>query len=222
MTTARPAAVLWDLDGTLVDTEPYWMASETELVRRHGGSWDRDDALGLVGAPLLSSARVLQRHGVRMSGPEIVEWLTDRVLERMTERMPWRPGAVELLEALHAAGTPTALVTMSIRRMAERVQLALPFPAFDVVVAGDDVVNGKPHPEAYLRAAALLGVDASACIAIEDSLPGMTSAAAAGAVVIGIPAHVPVPAGVDDVRWPSLAGRTVDDLRRAYARGAAA
>jgi HAD superfamily hydrolase (TIGR01509 family) len=207
------------MDGTIVDTEPYWIAAETALVTEFGGTWDHGDALSLVGRPLEFSARVLQERGVALSIEEIVQELTGRVLAQIEDAVPWRPGAPELLAALKENGTPSALVTMSIRRMAERIADALPFRPFDVIVAGDEVTNGKPHPEAYLRGAELLGVAADECVAIEDSAPGMASAAASGAVVIGVPFHVDVPAGVDHVRWSGLADRTIGDLFEAYREG---
>ncbi|MDM4764018.1 HAD family phosphatase [Galbitalea sp. SE-J8] len=220
MTTPFPAAVLWDMDGTIVDTEPYWLASETELVESFGGTWSIEQGLQLVGAPLLRSAQVLRAAGVDLSAESIVNALTERVLEKIADAVPWQPGAVELLTALRERGIPSALVTMSIGRMAHRIAGALPFAPFRVIVAGDQVQHGKPHPEAYLRATELLGVEPRDCLAIEDSDPGMRSAASAGTVVIGVPAHVPVAAGIDHVRWEGgLAGRTIADLQAAFAAG---
>jgi HAD superfamily hydrolase (TIGR01509 family) len=215
---AMPSAVLWDMDGTIVDTEPCWMSSETELVESFGGTWTREQSLSLVGAQLHHAAQVLQSAGVAMSADAIIDELTERVLTRIADAVPWQPGAVELLTELHERGVPCALVTMSIRRMAERVAGALPFAPFRVIVAGDQVQHGKPHPEAYLRAAELLEVDPRDCVALEDSETGMRSALAAGAVVIGVPAHVPVPPGTDHVRWEAgLAGRSLGDLATAFA-----
>jgi HAD superfamily hydrolase (TIGR01509 family) len=211
--TDLPAAVLWDMDGTIVDTEPYWMDAETALVHSFGGTWTHEDALTLVGQGLRHSARLLQSRGVALSEDEIIDNLTTTVLGRVQSGgLPWRPGARELLVDLKAAGVPTALVTMSIRKLAAVVVDAIDFAAFDVVVAGDDVEHSKPHPQAYLRAAELLGVNPADCVAIEDSAPGVAAAVASGAATIGVPLNVPL---IDDgafVLWPTLAGRTVDDL----------
>lgn len=193
----RVSAVLWDMDGTLVDTEPYWMVAEQELVAAWGGVWTHEDGLQLVGQGLWESALVFQSRGVALSEQEIIDALTDRVLEQIAEHVPWRPGARELLAEVRGAGIPTALVTMSIRRMADRIASALDVelggPAFDVVVAGDEVERPKPHPDPYLRAAELLGVDIRDCAALEDSEPGVASAVASGATAFAVPFHVPLP-----------------------------
>ena len=163
------------MDGTLVDTERYWMAAEEELVESFGGRWTHEDALGLVGSGLWESARVFQAAGVDLDADTIVARLTARVQEQLAEHgVPWRPGARELLAALREASVPTALVTMSMRSMADDVVRAIPFEAFDVIVTGDSVDNAKPHPEPYLAAAAALGVDVRDCVAIEDSPTGLT------------------------------------------------
>jgi HAD superfamily hydrolase (TIGR01509 family) len=207
-----PAAVLWDMDGTLVDTEPYWMAAEEELVGSFGGTWTKEDGLSLVGSGLWHSAAVLQGRGVALSEDQIVDALTDRVMQQIEVEVPWRPGALELLRAVREAGIPTALVTMSIRRMAEHVASKMPFDAFDHIIAGDSVTHSKPHPEPYLRAAELLGVDAADCIAIEDSTTGIASAVASGAVSIGVPLHSPLISDNGYTIWPTLAGQTVEHL----------
>jgi HAD superfamily hydrolase (TIGR01509 family) len=211
--TALPAAVLWDMDGTIIDTEPHWMEAETQLIAQYGGSWSHEEALGLVGQGLWHSARVLQSRGVTLSEDEIIDHLTEIVLGKLRESgLPWRPGARELLRELRDAGVPTALVTMSIRKMAQLVADTIDFDAFDIVVAGDEVEHSKPHPAAYLRATDLLGVDPTDCVAIEDSPPGVASASAAGAATIGVPLHVPLNEDGTFTVWPTLAGRTVRDL----------
>lgn len=212
-----PAAVLWDMDGTLVDTEPFWFDTETALIERFGGTWTHDQARALVGMGLRDGARVLQDHGVAMEVDDIVAWQTDRVSERLEHQMPWRPGALALLAALRESGVPTALVTMSVRRMAQAVVAAVPFGGFDVVVAGDDVRHAKPHPEPYLRAAELLGVPIELCVAIEDSPPGLASAVAAGAAVVGVPHMAVLPEGDAWRLWPTLEGRGVPDLAQLVA-----
>lgn len=213
LVTELPAAVLWDMDGTIIDTEPYWMDAETVLVHSYGGSWSHEDAIGLVGQGLGFSARALQSRGVTLSEDEIVQALTRTVLGRVTETgLPWRPGARELLLELKNAGVPTALVTMSIRALAGPVAEAIDFDAFDVVVAGDDVEHSKPDPAAYLRAAELLGVDPRDCVAIEDSHPGVAAAVASGAATIGVPLNVVLSNDGAFTLWPTLTGRTVDDL----------
>ncbi|MFK3833923.1 MULTISPECIES: HAD family hydrolase [Microbacterium] len=211
--STQPRAVLWDMDGTVVDTEPYWMAAETRLVESFGGTWTHEDALQLVGSGLIDSAIILQNAGVRMEAEAIVAHLTDEVQNLLrTEGVPFRPGARELLLDLKQAGITTALVTMSLRRMALSVVDLIDFPAFDLVVAGDDVDNPKPHPEPYLQAAALLDIDITEAIVIEDSPTGVRAGIASGAVTLGVPHIVPL----DDLGahelWPTLDGRTAHDL----------
>ncbi|AWB95517.1 hydrolase [Agromyces badenianii] len=201
------------MDGTLVDTEHYWMAAEEELIEAFGGSWGPDDALALVGSGLWEAAAYFQAKGVTLDADAIVARLTERVREQLAEHgVPWRPGARELLQALREASVPTALVTMSIRSMADDIVAAIPFHAFDVIVTGDAVENAKPHPEPYLTAAALLGVDIAECVAIEDSPTGLASAHASGAFAIAVPNFIALddlPAGA---LWPTLDGTTVADV----------
>jgi HAD superfamily hydrolase (TIGR01509 family) len=220
-----PAAVLWDMDGTLVDSEPYWIAAETDLVREQGGRWSHEDGLALVGNPLLVSGRLLvERSGIGLTAEQVVDALVARMAERLRAEAPFRPGARELLLACAAAGIPNALVTMSYAVLAQAVVAALPVGTFATVVTGDAVTHGKPHPEPYLLAASRLGVDPAACVAVEDSAPGVASAEAAGCRVLAVPAHVPIPAAagrsrVTDMRTLDVdalaqvaAGRTIDDV----------
>jgi len=212
-----PAAVLWDMDGTIVDTEPYWMRAETELVAEFGGVWTHEDGMLMVGSGLWNSATILQSRGVDLNADAIVDRLTDRVQEQLAEHgIPWRPGSRELLQDLKAAGVPTALVTMSVERMARQIVDLIEFPAFDIVVAGDMVANSKPHPDPYLVAADRLGVDPGECIAIEDSVPGAASAVAAGTITIAVPHHIDLPESVFYTLWPTLEGRTVHDIAALY------
>src|ERR1700753_2098353 len=133
-----PAAVLWDLDGTLVDTEPCWIECEFELIEEHGGTWSHEHAMNLVGNDLLESGRYIAEHaGVDLEPATIVEMLLDRVVQRVEEQVPWRPGALELLADLHDRGVPCGLVTMSYRRFVAPILAGLPEDAFDVVVTGD-------------------------------------------------------------------------------------
>jgi HAD superfamily hydrolase (TIGR01509 family) len=186
-------AVLWDLDGTLVDTEPSWIAAEYRLVGEFGGSWNDAHAKSLVGNPLLVSAAYLREHGgVDLPLPEIVDRLTGEVLADVRRGVVWRPGVRGLLAGLREAGVPCAMVTMSYASLAGAVAAQLPAGTFDTLVTGDQVRNGKPDPEAYLTAADRLGVPPSRCLAIEDSPAGVASAEAAGCVVLAVQNQVPL------------------------------
>ncbi len=208
------AAVLWDLDGTLIDSEPLWMAGEHELADAHGAVWTEEDGLNLGGNSLIESGRYIKKRlGSDLTAEAIVDILVARLANDLSQEIPWRPGAVELFTALDQAMVPQALVTMSYAAIAAPVAAALPFAA---TVTGDQVTNGKPHPEPYLRAAELLGVDAADCLAIEDSGTGATSANAAGCHVLVVPHFVNVPDAPRRTQRASLEQLRPDGLRELF------
>lgn len=216
--TPPPAAVLWDMDGTLVDTEPYWMATEYALVAEFGGEWSQADAHSIIGFDLLDGAAVLRdRGGVALELTAIVERLLDGVIDQIREHLPWRPGARELLARCRESSIPCALVTMSWRRFADAVVEAAPIGSFEQVVTGDMVTHGKPHPEPYLTAARLLGVDPAQCVAIEDSPTGAASALAAGCATLGVPHVVDLTPSAGLTIADSLVGIDTDGLGRLLA-----
>jgi HAD superfamily hydrolase (TIGR01509 family) len=201
------AAVLWDMDGTLVDTEPYWTVAELALAERYGGTWSAERSLEVVGFDLLDAARHMRAEmGIDLAPETIVDEMLDDVIDQVEHEVPWRPGARELLASLQEAGVPCALVTMSYTRFVKPILDGLPPGTFDAVVTGDSVARGKPHPEPYLAAARDLDVLAGECLAIEDSDTGATSAAEAGCTVLCAPLHVEVPAGPRRVFTDSLVG----------------
>ncbi|WP_051681553.1 HAD family phosphatase [Cellulomonas sp. HZM] len=206
-----PAAVLWDMDGTLIDTEPMWIGAEIELVSRFGGTWTHEDGLGLVGNPMLVSARTLQDRGVDLPVDEIVDFLNESVAAGVARQVPWQPGARELLDEIAAAGIRMALVTSSFRMLAEPFARAA--GCFDVVVSGDEVVN-KPDPEPYLTAARLLGVAIEDCVAVEDSRAGITSALASGARTVGVEVFQAIEPRPGLVRVRSLTELSIERLER--------
>ena len=208
-------AVLFDMDGTIIDSEPYWMASEQALAAEHNGTWTANDGLDIIGMDLDESSKLFKdRANIPLEPEEINNRLTNDVQSKLARAVPWRPGAKELLLELRKRNVKTALVTMALHRMAQQVVDAIPFDAFDVIVAGDDVTRGKPHPEAYEKAAALLGFHPSKCIAFEDSVTGLTSAEAAGTYAIGIPNIIEIPQKPGRVLWPTLEGVTFKQLRK--------
>lgn len=181
-----PAAVLWDLDGTLLDTEPYWLAAETELVANFGGTWTAADALSVVGSELKFTATQMQNRGVKLPWEEIVEQLLDRVIAGISKELRLRPGALELLQDLRQNQVPCALVTMSWQRLVDPVLEKLGAGFFHTVITGDQVNQGKPAPEPYLLGLAALNVTADNCVAIEDSPTGVASAVAAGIPTLAV------------------------------------
>lgn len=212
-----PKAVLWDMDGTLIDSEPHWIRSERELAAKHDAVWTEDDGKALVGLSLDASSKIFkEKLGLSISPEEVTKELTASVSAGLNQEIIWRPGAKELLKQLRRNGVKTALVTMSLRSMALQVVEAIDFKAFDVVVAGDDVIYGKPHAEPYLKAAELLGVDPKECVAFEDSISGILSAEAAGTKAVGIPNVMIIPEREDRILWETLEGKTLKDLRNLF------
>ncbi|MGW9403905.1 HAD family hydrolase [Arthrobacter sp. NPDC055585] len=211
-------AVFWDLDGTIVDTEPYWIQAEKDLVAEYGGSWTDEDALELVGQALSYSARRLQQAGVPLPVEDVIAALTEKVAARIRVQVPWRPGARELLEELAGASVPCAMVTMSTGPLARLVADQLPAGTFRLLVTGEMVQRGKPHPEPYQLAfeqlaAGFPGLSKTRCAALEDSYPGYTSARAAGLAAVAIPHLIELPADPQRIQWSTLAGRTLQDLQ---------
>jgi HAD superfamily hydrolase (TIGR01509 family) len=200
-----PAGVLLDMDGTLIDSEPYWIAEEQALVASFGKIWTHEDGLTLIGNSLPVSAQIIrERTGIPLADDEILHRILAGVVARTRAHVPWRPGAELLLSRLHDAGIPTALVTASYRVFASVVMEAAG-GALTVMVPGDEVTRAKPDSEPYLLAAAKLGVTADRCVAIEDSPPGIASALASGAKTIGVPCVLPVPPQPGLSRVASLA-----------------
>lgn len=210
------------MDGTIVDTEPYWIEAEHALVAAHGGQWSHAQAIQLVGQSLVFSAGILQEAGVKLERREIIDILTAHVISQVRISVPWRPGARELLDELHMAGVRCALVTMSEGPLAREVVASLPKPYFEFLVTGDTVSQGKPHPEAYLKAVELLqvqdpGLTLHECVALEDSGPGVAAAVASGVVTVAIPHIMELPHDPRRATWDTLAGRTVADLEELVA-----
>jgi HAD superfamily hydrolase (TIGR01509 family) len=171
---------------------------------------------------LWNSASLLISAGVELEHEVIIDKLSARVREQISESVPWRPGARELMAEILQAGLPMALVTMSIGPNARAVSAALDRElgqkVFSAIISADDVERPKPDPEAYLAGAAAMGVDISDTLSFEDSSYGAASAFSAGSITIGIPLHVEIPQGSTHEQWESMAGTGLNDLREAFGR----
>ena len=187
-------AVLFDMDGLLVDSEPFWFEVECEVMARLDGRWSEADQKALIGGSLPRTVSyLLARAGKPASRQDVARWLVDGMTSLLASRpLPMRPGAAELLAQVRSAGIPHALVTSSERPIMDAVlrQLGISFTA---TVCADDVHHGKPDPEPYLLAAARVGAEPRCCVALEDSPNGVASAEAAGCTLVAVPSLVPIP-----------------------------
>lgn len=219
-TPALPAAALWDMDGTIIDSEPLWIRAELAMLTRYGLDFPDGLEAELVGSGLTAAAERFRELGVPLSVDEIIaEWSEALVVGLATERPRWMPGALELLAEYRELGVPNVLVTMSVRRIADAVVALLPEGTFAGIIAGDEVEHEKPHPDPYLRGAAAAGVAASDCVAFEDSRPGAAAAMAAGAFVIATPGIIPLAPDAAHVVRASLEGvdaERVGELRELH------
>ena len=216
------AAVLWDMDGTLVDSEKLWDVALYECAEWLGGTLTEEQRLTLVGSNMDATARyLLEVTGHEPTAEAIATtggWIRDRTSSLFADAVPWRPGAREALAAVRAAGVPSALVTSTERALTELALNTIGREFFDVTVCGDEVDGrNKPAPEPYLRAARLLGVDPARCVAVEDSRPGTESAVAAGCLVLVVPNDVPVDPGPRRVFRTSLVGVDAATLAEIHA-----
>jgi HAD superfamily hydrolase (TIGR01509 family) len=208
-------AVMFDMDGLLVDSEPLWFEAERVVMDRLGGSWSEADQQVLVGGSMDSTVSYLLGKGTKQPEPAVVAgWLVEEMVRLLRTRpVPVMPGAAELVAEVRAAGLPHALVTSSEPEIVEAVTARLPAGSFPVVVCAADVSVAKPDPEGYLLAAARLGADPQYCIALEDSPNGVAAAEAAGYRTVAVPGIAPVPENPGRVVLSSLAGITLAQLQ---------
>lgn len=208
-------AVLWDMDGTLVDSEKVWAEVQLELMAELGATWTIEDCMTLIGSDLREAVKVwLARipDGV-ITGDELAHRMFSEVVEALRKEVTFQPGALELLQALRKEAVPCALVSASYRTMIEAVLGHLPPDPFDVIVAGDEVTLGKPNPEPYLTAAEKLGVDPAYCVVIEDSMTGTQSGTAAGMYVVAVPQWISIPEAPRRLVVKTLEPLTPESLR---------
>jgi HAD superfamily hydrolase (TIGR01509 family) len=219
-------AVLFDMDGTLVETEQYWGQALFGLAERYGGQLSAAARTATVGTSMRSSMQVLYAD-LQLSWTEEqlaadTAWVDRTTAGLLAEAAPWRPGARELLSEVRSAGLRTALVTTTPRPLADlvlgHISRSLGGSPFDITVCGDEVPARKPDPAPYLQAMAALGVEPTASVVVEDSLAGVTAGLAAGAAVLGVPSLQPLHPTAGLTVWDTLTGVGVVDLADVLAR----
>jgi HAD superfamily hydrolase (TIGR01509 family) len=210
-------AVLFDMDGTLVDSEKLWDVAMHALYERVGGTLTPEVRAATVGASAQDTMRIVYSDLGLDPDPGAMaattDWLHDYTAGLLDQGLPWCDGARELLQALAIDGVPMALVTNTRRSLTERALNSIGRQYFSAVVCGDEVPRGKPAPDPYQLAAELLGEAPEHCLAIEDSVTGTASAEVAGCPVVVVPNDVEVPRSPRRRFVASLAGLGVSDLR---------
>lgn len=213
-----PAAALFDMDGTLVETESLWYDSELEIMTSLGAPWGPEHQEALIGGPLEKAVDYMVRHaGGGHDHDEVMELLLATMERKLrTEQVHWRPGARELLAALEDAGVPCALVSASWRNLVDAVHDAVlhevGHEVFATSVAGDEGEHTKPFPDPYLLAASRLGVEPEHCVVLEDSHTGVASGRDSGALVVAVPSLVPIEPGRGVRVIDTLEGLTPEQL----------
>lgn len=181
-------AVFFDMDGLMVDSEPEWLQSEIEVTAPFGYTWLEEDQIACLGGPLSRVGQYMFDKCNQQQSPEyFTQSLIDTQAAKMRGNTPTMPGAVELVRELQTNGVKTALVSASPRNIVDAVLDNLGHELFPFSISSDDVVNTKPHPDGYLKAAAISQSEISNCLIFEDSLTGMKAAVASGARLIAVP-----------------------------------
>ena len=215
-----PKAILWDMDGTLLDSEKLWDIAIADLATDLGFELTHEVRESTLGNSMTNAlTKVFDAAGLADADRDLpgrAAWLRSRVSALFKEGIPWMPGARETLDLIAAQGIAMALVTNTERELADEALGTLGLDRFTVTVCGDEVEQGKPAPDPYLRAAQLLGIDPADCLAVEDSPTGTQAARAAGCPVLVVPSAAPVPAGEGRTFRPNLVGVTLDDVAAAF------
>jgi len=188
------SAILFDMDGTLVDSEPLWLQAEIEIMQEVGCIWTAEDQLACLGGPRAKTEKMMQdKSGNRMPNGYFGDQLDNLMEQKLASELKIYDGALDLIYECKDFGLKVALVTASGSRLMNVVLQNFPKDLFDVVVSGDDVARSKPDPEPYIKAAKALSVEITKSVVIEDSVTGVTAGLASGAQVIGIPHLVELP-----------------------------
>ncbi|MEV0587801.1 HAD family phosphatase [Nonomuraea sp. NPDC050310] len=213
-------AVFFDMDGLLVDTEKLWLEVETKVMAKLGGEWTPEHQTHLVGGSMERTvAYMLAVSGSDVAPETLREWMIQGMISRLREGVTMMPGALELLDALRAEGVPVALVTSSLKEIADAVLTFVGRERFDTIVTADDVTHTKPDPEPYLTAAQRLGVEPTRCVVLEDSPNGVAAGTAAGCAVVAVPSLLPIEPAPGRLVLVSLTETNVSQLRDLVSTG---
>jgi HAD superfamily hydrolase (TIGR01509 family) len=206
------AAVVFDLDGVIVDSEPVWEEVRRAFVAEHGGQWQPDSQRRLMGMSTQEWARYLSAElGVGLPPEEVARGVIEQMAQRYHRELPLLPGAVDAVRRV-AARWPLGLASSSPRSLIDRVvDEAGLAGAFAVALSTEEVERGKPAPDVYLTVAERLGVEPGSCLAVEDSSNGLRSAAAAGMTVVAVP-HPKYPPDPDALALADRVRHSLDDL----------
>lgn len=209
---ALPHAILFDMDGLLVDTEPYWLETERELMAEFGVQWQTSDQLYCLGGPMEKVGRYMSDLSQQSQSPE---WFANELIDRMAKKfelIALMPGIHGLLSEISAHQLPCALVSASPRRLVDAVLDSLSAHPFRLSISANDIERGKPHPDPYLKAARLLGVDIEHSLILEDSPTGVMAARTSGAWVIAVPHIAPIEPAPKSAILETLANQSITSL----------
>jgi HAD superfamily hydrolase (TIGR01509 family) len=208
-------AILFDMDGLFIDSEPDWHAAETEMMQGYGYDWQPSDQLQCLGGPL---SRVTEYMSSCLKGTVEPEVLGEEIINEMKTRLSsatsYMPGSIEFSKLVSQAQIPQALVSASPRVLVDAVVSNLAQNYFKETVAAGDIERTKPFPDPYLHGAKLLGVDISKCLIFEDSQTGITAATASGAFVVAIPHFIEVIESARLKRIDSFVGLTLQEVSK--------
>ena len=215
-------AVLWDMDGTLIDSEPLWIEQERLLMESIGANWTHEDAIHCVGGPMARvDAYMRSKLPIELQTQyaplELTNQLLVRMEARLAEEVPFTPGSFDLVTEMKFSNIPLALVSASSRPLMNAALKSIGSELFDVTISDNDVTRSKPDPEGYLKAADALSVDISRSLIIEDSITGVTAAIASGAFVIGLPHVAQLPRGEKVIHHPTLEGLDMNAIAKIFA-----
>jgi HAD superfamily hydrolase (TIGR01509 family) len=214
-------AVLWDMDGTLINSELLWIEQERAMMNELGAQWSDEDSLHCVGGPMARvdaymRSKLSLENQDRFTPLELTNSLLARMERRLAQGVEFAPGAEKLMKEMRSYSIPLALVSASPRPLVDAALASIGAGNFNITVSDNDVAQSKPNPEGYLLAARKLSVAIESCLVIEDSITGTTAAIDSGAYVLGLPHFSALPEGPKVIHMKSLEGVTLSTITDAF------